>query len=353
MARVVALIFPLSLSAAGGLAAQQFWLPGPRDSLEVAARADSNDPVLHHLVALAYLNQERVEPAERAFHEALAIDPRYAPAWLGLGVATLVRHPDLFLPRWARPRRRNTTANPDSVLRDASAKLRTAFLLDPLVDLLAPGAPRDTTSPRIYYGTPLYAKWEGARESARRGRNEAAILVLSELIQESLQAETRDSADPLAFLLTNDLRYSQAYFRSRIGQVWGAEQTYRSVLTYDLGYWMAHVRLAELYERVGRKEEAVAERREALVLKPDDPMLELDLGLALARSGQLAAGDSLLARAAERLPRYALIWYHRGQIAWLQGDAPAARAAERFLALAARRLEKEIADARLALQGIP
>jgi tetratricopeptide (TPR) repeat protein len=193
-----------------------------------------------------------------------------------------------------------------------------------------------------------------ARASAREGHNETAILVLSELIDQSLKAELRDSADPLAFLVTNDLRYSQAYFRARIGDVWGAEQGYRHVLTYDLGFWMVHVRLADLYDRVGRKDEALAERREALFQNPDDPMLAMDLGLALARGGQLAAGDSALAAAMERLPRYALIAYHRGQIAWLRADAPAARAAfERFLTLAPRRMEREIADARLSLQAIP
>jgi tetratricopeptide (TPR) repeat protein len=149
----------------------------------------------------------------------------------------------------------------------------------------------------------MYGRWELARASARRGGYEPAIQMLSELIDRSLRAEQQDSADPLAFLLTNDLRYAQGFFRARIGDVWGAEQAYRHVLTYDLGFWIAHVRLADLYDRVGRKDEALAARREALFQNPDDPILEMDLGLALARSGQLAAGDSGLARAMERLPR--------------------------------------------------
>jgi tetratricopeptide (TPR) repeat protein len=342
----------LALPIGPALRAQEFWLPGPLDSLIAAGRVDSNDAILHHLVALGHLNREKLEPAERSFREAVGIDPRYAPAWLGLSAVTLAKHPDLFLPRWIRPRRR-TTANPDSVFHAASVLWRTAFLLDPLVDLRAPGAPTDS-GPRVFMGGDLFARWEAARATARSGQYGSAIRMLSDLIDRSLRAELRDSADPLAFLMTNDFRYAEAFLRSRIGEVWRAEQAYRHVLTFDLGFWMAHVRLAELYDRVGRKEEALAEWREALFLNPDDPMLEMDVGLALARAGQLAAGDSALARAMARLPRHAVIWYHRGQIAWLLGDGPAARAAfERFLALAPRRLSREIADARQALAGIP
>jgi Tfp pilus assembly protein PilF len=60
----------------GAAGAQEFWLPAPLDSLIARARADSNDPQLHHMVALAYLNRERYAEAEATFREILAIDPR-------------------------------------------------------------------------------------------------------------------------------------------------------------------------------------------------------------------------------------------------------------------------------------
>ncbi|HEX9631701.1 MAG TPA: hypothetical protein VGA02_04480 [Gemmatimonadales bacterium] len=121
------------------------------------------------------------------------------------------------------------------------------------------------------------------------------------------------------------MRYMEAYWRDRLGRAWAAEQGYRQVLAFDLGFWMAHVRLADLYERLGRLDEALAERREAAFLNPDDPMLLVDLGLTLGRLGRLEAADSALARAAF----------------------------ERFLTLAPRSLARQIEDARVSLLAIP
>jgi hypothetical protein len=49
------------------------------------------------------------------------------------------------------------------------------------------------------------------------------------------------------------------------------------------------------------------ERHEAVGLDPTDPMLQLDLGLTLARTGQLDAADSTLALVEAQLPRYAMV----------------------------------------------
>jgi tetratricopeptide (TPR) repeat protein len=114
---------------------------------------------------------------------------------------------------------------------------------------------------------------------------------------------------------------------------------------------MAHVRIAELHERRREFAEALAARRTACDLLPDDAMLVADLGLTAARAGDLAGGDSLLALAQAGLPRLAILSYHRGEIAWqLRNSAVAREQYERFVALAPRRLEAELADATAKLE---
>lgn len=126
--------------------------------------------------------------------------------------------------------------------------------------------------------------------------------------------------------------------------------TYREVLVSDVGFWMAHVRLAELFETLKQWGEALHERHQALVLNPADPMLQVDLGVTMARSGRAGEADSVLALQAA-LPRMALIPYHRGELAWLRNDPQTARTAyETFLALAPARLVGEIADAQVRLE---
>ena len=346
----------LGLTYAPSAWGQAFWLPAPPDSLYAGARIDSNDATAHHLAALAHLNDEEPVLADEAFRRALAVDPRYAPAHLGVAILVMVRHPEVFGPPWVRRGRRPPPqAMVDSLVQIVSTGVRAAVLFDPLVDLTAPGAPRDSSPP----GTPSEnatqgGLWEFARALARNGRFEPGLRIWQLLINRSWRAEQADSAHPLTYLVTNDLRYMEAYWQDRLGRAWAAEKGYRQVLAFDLGFWMAHVRLADLYEQVGRLEEALAERREALALNASDPVLLVELARTLGRLGQLDAADSVFAEAMTKLPRYPLIPYYRGQLAWLRADAAAARAAfERFLVLAPRRLVREIEEARLALQAIP
>lgn len=352
----VAILAALLLPTVRAAAAQEFWLPAPEDSLAALVRADSNDPVAHHLVALAHLNRRRLDDAERALREALVVDPRYAPAHLGLAVVMLQRHAEVFLPPWmARTRKRLSRHQLDSLVQVVSARVRTAVLLDPLVDLTAPDAPSDTATPRPAADNAGFARlWEYARATARQGRFEPGVRVFGLLIKRSWKREHADSTHPFTYLVTNDFRYLEAYWRERAGRLWEAEQGYRQVLGFDLGFWMVHRRLADLFERRGRMEESLAERQEAVFLNPDDPMLLVDLARTFGRMGRLEEADSAYAAAEVRLPRYPLIPYHRGQIAWLRGDAAGAREAfERFLVLAPSCLARQIEDARVSLLALP
>jgi tetratricopeptide (TPR) repeat protein len=383
-----------TLAVTAPLAGQEFWIPGPLDSLVVVAAIDSNDPVAHHRVALGYWNRRKLDLAERAFREALAADPRYAPAHLGLALITIERFPDL-IPRSVR-RPKKPSAEALEADERARASYRMAFLLNPLVDLSLPDAPVDSSPiPVFAFGNrteaaglraywamlqgnfrrafglsqwivqqhetfqaagpiPSEVLWIRALSGARLGFFEPGIRDLVLLVERSRAAEAADSTPgSLRFLVTNDLRYLLAYFRSRARHTFSAINTYREVLVSDLGFWMAHVRLAELHESASQWDEAVAERREALTLRPDDPMLLLDLGRTLAATGRLDAADSALAQAAEQLPRYALIPYLRGATAWARGDRQGALAGyQRFLALAPRRYAREIEEANARLLSL-
>lgn len=380
------LVFGLAAVCAGAARGQEFWLPATLDSLRAAATADSNDPVRHHAVALAHLNRRKLDEAERAFRVALACDPRYAPALFGLAVIGVERHPELLRPPGKRPPGAALLQLRDSVFDH----YRMAFLLDPLVTLELPDAPADTASGGwISHNVALATRgavvallrgasgrafaladwvigqyetfqvggripddvlWVHSVAGARLGRFEPGIRGLSLLVSRAEGEERADTTGLPRFLVTNDLRYMLAYFRGRAGHTWSAVSTYREVLAMDLGYWMAHVRLADLFESMGRRDDALSERQQAVVLK-DDPMLAVDLGITLARVGQGTAADSVLALAQAALPRVALIRYRRAELAWMRNDpAAASEAYEAFLALAPARLVEELADARMRLE---
>jgi len=381
------LLLVLLARPSGVVRAQDFWLPAGMDSLRAAAAADSNDPVRHHAVALAYLNRRKLTEAENAFRAALAADPRYAPALFGLAVIALDRHPELLRPPGKKRPSEKLTQTRDSVF----GQYRRAFLLDPLVGLSLPAAPVDTALVLTRFGdvefagmaaffallrgaygaafiearwvleqydtyqvsgrVPSEVLWVYAMSGARLGRFEPGIRALNILVDRAEQEAQADTTRLPRFLEVNDLRYLLAFFRSKAGHVWSAINTYREVLVSDLGYWVAHERLGDLFESLHQWDEAVHEREQARELDPTNPMLQFELGVTLARAGRAVVADSVLAEAEAALPRMALIPYHRAELAWMRNDPASARAGyETFLTLAPAALADEIADAQMRLK---
>ena len=198
---------------------------------------------------------------------------------------------------------------------------------------------------------PSEVLWLHGLSAARLGRFEPGIRALTVLVGRAAREDQADTTGLPLFLATNDMRYMLAFFRAKAGHQWSAVNTYREVLVSDLGYWMAHVRLADLLEALGRPDEALLERDQALAMNPADPMLRFELGVTLGRAGRAAEADSMLALAQAALPRMALIPYRRAELAWLRNDPEAARAGcEAFLALASGGLTDEIADAQIRLE---
>jgi Tfp pilus assembly protein PilF len=94
-----------------------------------------------------------------------------------------------------------------------------------------------------------------------------------------------------------------------------AEQAYRTALSLDRRFTPARVNLADLYRKLGRDSEAVAELTAGLAAEPVTASERADLhhalGLAQVRSQRLDAAVQELARAAELSPqnsRYAYVY---------------------------------------------
>ncbi len=66
------------------LGAQRIKLPASLSDLQARAVKDSDDAAAQYNVALAYWNAQRWNDADSAFHRAIHLDPRFAPAYVGL-----------------------------------------------------------------------------------------------------------------------------------------------------------------------------------------------------------------------------------------------------------------------------
>jgi tetratricopeptide (TPR) repeat protein len=197
--------------------------------------------------------------------------------------------------------------------------------------------------------------WHGLA-AAHANQHEEAVKDFQAVLGNFLDVENRskDSSLQVVPLRTNEYRYILAVMQQRAGHSNEAIVLYREALKNDLGLYMAHVRLADVYEDHGMMSEAAAERRAAVDANPEDATLVLALGKTLARVGQWADAEKAMQQAAEQNPRDARIPYLLGIIEQqLKKPAEAKAAFTRFLSLAPSRYGPQISDAKQRLAALP
>ncbi|MGE0354475.1 MAG: tetratricopeptide repeat protein [Gemmatimonadales bacterium] len=382
--RPIAAVVSVFLLLAGPAAAQRVRLAVPLEELQARAAVDSNDPSAHYELALGYLVKHKYPEAERELHTAVEIEPRMAAAYLGLALLPFATDPKL----WNKDRHdRRLDPETRGILTESDRLARLAFMLDPMVDLKVLGAvlpPRSTKldvqgssyNTLIWglesfwisnYGEafrffdrlmqsvkeedrakkmPSFVYWYHGLAAAHNENYPVAVADFNVLLDRALEAEdsTRLVTEP--FSAATEFRYFLGVFKSRGGFRSDALATLRQVAQEDLGLFAAHSELASLYEARRLWPEAIAERKRALEVFPENAGLQFDLASTLALSGDPGAIRALK-EAAETNPRNPRIPYLLAQVAIHAGDRETAREAlERFVALAPSKFRLQIQDAR-------
>lgn len=384
----------LVLTLATPAAAQRAKLLIPLDTLIARASRDSNDAPAHYELALGYWNAKKYDDAEKQLRETIAIEPRTAVAYLALSYLPWARRPGLFKEVY----KGSVPADWTAPVEEAFRNRRRAFLLDPLVDLKPLGLavpPRDA----ILIGrnaSPLYAAlvvgyenfWDGRYDQAYTSLNEVIAGLTPEQRKEYLpdwfiwyhglaaahvlqygvavadfqtlvdHAAARVSSDsvststiPLADV--NEFKYELAVMLDNGGRTADAVRLFQESLSNDLSLYVAHSRLAGIYDDQHKSGMALEERRRAVTANPDDPSLLFDLGEALARNGNLPEAQAVLRQARQANPRSARAVYVLGGVALrLENKAEARECYTRFLEIAPSRFSAQIAEVKKELESL-
>lgn len=366
--------------------------PIPLAELEAAARRDSLDADMLYHLALRYDLVNRFDDAERVAREAVSVDPRCARAWLLLAYLPYDRRPKL----WDEVRKGKVPPAWQAAVAESNRLERRAFLIDPLVDFRVKGAPPpkqdivaipdygeyttayllllglsefgwryelsynafDLYVQRRYRGQPTDSIpsglfWWRGLAAAHLGSYARAIADIQVLLDRSLQHEAGDSLIQMD-LGTADYRYLLALFKQRSHRPADARTLYQQALASDLGLYMAHVRLAQLYADNHMWAQAVEESRRAVTANPDDPSLLVDLAEMLREGGRLAEAEEAFRQAARANARNARVAYELGVVEQQVGNPSAAKQAfTRFMAIAPSGMSTEIADAKQRLAALP
>jgi tetratricopeptide (TPR) repeat protein len=352
--------------------------------LESRVARDSLDPLAHYDVALGYWVSRRFDEAEHCLRRAAAIEPKLAAAYLGLAYLPYARRPKL----WKEEDRKKVPTEWVGRLEESERLFRRAFMVDPMVDLKVYGL---VVPPRgkIVVGrnaTETYAAiiqgfesfWDGqyaksfswleqALKRIGRGKPDkvpeallwyhglaAAHIDLYDPALESfrtllVRALDRERTDTLlrSFTLpSNQIRYVLATIARRAGRTDEALALYQETLANDLGLYMAHVQLAEIYEQRREWDLAILERRRALEAHPEDPSLLFDLGYTLARALRFEEAAETLREAMRANPLNARVPYTLGLVLLRLDDRDGAREAfRRFVAIAPSRFSSQVGEA--------
>jgi tetratricopeptide (TPR) repeat protein len=375
---------------ASELAAQRLKLPKSLGELEAAAQRDSTDPAAHYNVALGYWSAKRYDEAEKALGRSLSMDPRLAPAHLALAYLPYARRSKL----WGEVVREEIPKDQVAVVEKSDREYRHAFLIDPLVDLrilgaVGPNSP-DFIDVRDYWGEvwalffqgfadceegkyedchgrfvtlireidgdrypqriPGSVLWYKGIAAAHINKPEIAADHFRELIKRSIEREKeRESKGELARvpMWTNEYRYTLATILHSSGKTAEAIPLFEEVLNNDIGFYMAHVRLANIYEAQKDYARAAKSRQSAVDANPDDPSLLTDLGVTLGKAGDFAGAETRLQQAYDANPQDVRPLFWLGIARAQQGKSSAAREAfEQFVRLAPSRYDRQIAMAK-------
>lgn len=351
--------------------------------LEKAVRADSNDAVAHYNVALGYWNAKRWDDVEQSLQRSLELDPRFAPSRLALSRLPFARRPKLN-EEVLDPARMSREAR--EALVTADREWRHALMIDPMVDLKIIAASYSAGADQWLIRDVLGEVWAnyfqasidcyegrydqceqrffrviddfqdaGIRQrvpdgvyflkglaSAHVGHHDDAIRSFRILMDR--EAERKDQIEERDLvrvpLQTNEFRYFIAAITHAAGNTNDAVRLYREAAANDLGLYMAHVRLANIFEAARSYPEAIAERRRAIDANPDDATLHLDLGIALGKSGDFAGAEEAIGHTLQRIPRHAEAWFWMGLAQEQLGKRAEARAAyQKVIELAPSRLK--------------
>ena len=349
-------------SSAGGLAAPL--VKEQLSALQARLAADTNDPVAYYNVALGLWSRKQYDRADTALRQAVALDPEFALAHLAIALVQLPNDS-----RWHRIRRQGGDTAVAQEYRYREREYARAFMIDPFLDVRALGlftATYDSEYASLgrvmdYYrdrramprdSMPRILVWLHALAAAHSNHLPDAIADVQALARASrrLDLSGTQSATPL---VTNNYLYLLAALLQRTGHLDDATRLYLEVLTADIANYEAHVQLARIYEAGTDWGHALAQRRAAVEVYPENHRLVMDLGVTQFHAGALPDAEESLQQAREAGPRDPRVYYWLGTVQQARNEKPEARRSfETYLRLAPARDSVQAAQVRQTIAAL-
>jgi tetratricopeptide (TPR) repeat protein len=384
----------LVLGAPRAAHAQRIKLPMKLPELEKLAKENPYDAASQYNVALGYWSTKNYDAAEASLKKAVELDPRFAAAHLGLAYLPYARRPQL----WREIGTEKLPAESQPVVQEMDRRYRQAFLVDPFVDLRITGAVEPPKSGLIvgdpflsalyeilYQGfddfrggdyTSAYRRfnnllkiwadagrtsldsipgeilWYRGLAANQLGRPDEAVHDIGELLRRA-EKEEKSAKLVMVPLRTNEYRYVLGSILQKKGDLNGAAEMFKAATEGDLGLYMAHVQLANVYEMAGRLDIAQLERKRAVDANPDDHTSMIEMAETQVKAKKLDDARKTLEDVVATEPNNIRALYTLGVVDAMLGDKPAAiQRFEAFLKVVPARFSGEIDDVRKRIAAL-
>jgi DNA-binding winged helix-turn-helix (wHTH) protein/tetratricopeptide (TPR) repeat protein len=237
--------------------------------------------------------EEGLNKGIECFKQAIASDPNYALAYVGLAdcYSILTNQTSAGLPpREAMPQAREAALRAlelDNALAEAHASL---------------GYVKHTYDWDYAAGEREYHRALELNPNYATAHNWYAFLLASQgRLDEAIRQNQRAlELDPLS-LVINSTAGRMLYFA---GQYEQAVERFRKTVELDPGFARGHLEFALVYEQQGKYQEAIAELRQAVALSANNPSTLAHLGGAYARAGERGEALKILAELQRLAPQH-------------------------------------------------
>jgi tetratricopeptide (TPR) repeat protein len=342
LARIAAIAAVLVTSAAPLAAQRAVRRP------ELAQGADTNDWEAYYDDAVDLLQTRRPAEAEAAFYWAARLEPRRAEPLFGQVVAYFTRDPRRLLDYIGEtPHAEDVPGvrRADSLVHEAV--LRNPMVFQGLIAIAYDQFPGDWADNPVTIGWRDYAgldfsgatrSWDKALRQEPRKREwlhfDRALAFVGLHAYDSARAELTSLVATLRarqekHLLhiwesTAFLEYAIGRLQAAVGNRSGAIESLQQALVEDLGFYQAHITLAELAIDRGDVAGATREYAQAIELWPNDCRTRFEYGVALSRGAALPEAETQLREAIRLEPQFADSYYELGQVLQHRGDSKGA-----------------------------
>jgi tetratricopeptide (TPR) repeat protein len=327
----------------------------PRPRLDGAA-PDTNDAMLYFAHGMSVFKRDPTEAAE-SFAWATRLDPSFGQAYYNRWLALQQRRDSQLRDEAVRsgPGREAESLRIDSLV--ATAQALNPFVATAEGDLeTLPGATLDAAA----YGRRDFARgkyaaaireWGHALERTPeavdvriwRARAMFFLARYADAAQELtvalevVERAERDSARFVGRVRKEMLSYAIGLLQAQRGDLVGAREAYEQAIAENLGFYMAHARLAGLALLQHDTTTALVEYETAAGIRGDDAALRFLYGYALFQAGHVDDAERQLREAVRLAPDYAAPYAWLGRVLEARGDAARAHAAYAdYLARASR-----------------